>query len=199
MATLIALPVVLYQVWAFVAPIDAGVTVPGTVSVLGNRKTVQHLEGGIIKELHVNEGDKVKVTLRFRGREMAHQDLGLELLNRVAADVVESERAPIYVLRTDGPQFRELIFQNFYDTDSNRLFRGNPFLTDSQLYNASRAVAMITIATMASSRVKPPAARFIVRPSAAGRTAPAPRRARAGAARPGRSPARGTPCRSPSP
>ena len=34
------------------------------------------------------------------------------------------------------PQFRELIFQNFYDTDSNRMFRGNPFLTDSQLYNA---------------------------------------------------------------
>jgi translation initiation factor IF-3 len=33
------------------------------------------------------EGDKVKVTLRFRGREMAHQELGLELLNRVASDV----------------------------------------------------------------------------------------------------------------
>ncbi len=37
----------------------------------------------------LGEGDKVKVTLRFRGREMAHQDLGLELLNRVAADVGE--------------------------------------------------------------------------------------------------------------
>ena len=35
----------------------------------------------------LGEGDKVKITLRFRGREMAHQDLGLELLNRVAADV----------------------------------------------------------------------------------------------------------------
>ncbi|WP_445942003.1 translation initiation factor IF-3 [Pseudotabrizicola sp. L79] len=35
----------------------------------------------------LEEGDKVKVTLRFRGREMAHQDLGLELLHRVAADV----------------------------------------------------------------------------------------------------------------
>ena len=35
----------------------------------------------------LEEGDKVKVTLRFRGREMAHQELGLELLNRVAADV----------------------------------------------------------------------------------------------------------------
>ncbi|MEL6244789.1 MAG: translation initiation factor IF-3 [Pseudomonadota bacterium] len=32
------------------------------------------------------EGDKVKVTLRFRGREMAHQHLGMELLNRVKED-----------------------------------------------------------------------------------------------------------------
>jgi len=33
-------------------------------------------------------GDKVKITLRFRGREMAHQNLGRELLNRVAEDVL---------------------------------------------------------------------------------------------------------------
>ena len=38
----------------------------------------------------LEEGDKVKVTLRFRGREMAHQDLGLELLNRVRDDVGEA-------------------------------------------------------------------------------------------------------------
>ncbi|MFZ4530747.1 MAG: translation initiation factor IF-3 [Alsobacter sp.] len=42
------------------------------------------------------EGDKVKVTLRFRGREMAHQDLGMKLLDRVRAEMgdvskVESE------------------------------------------------------------------------------------------------------------
>jgi len=35
----------------------------------------------------LEEGDKVKVTLRFRGREMAHQDLGKALLDRVAEDV----------------------------------------------------------------------------------------------------------------
>lgn len=34
-------------------------------------------------------GDKVKVTLRFRGREMAHQELGLAQLKRVEADVAE--------------------------------------------------------------------------------------------------------------
>jgi translation initiation factor IF-3 len=35
----------------------------------------------------LSNGDKVKVTLRFRGREMAHQNLGRDLLERVAADV----------------------------------------------------------------------------------------------------------------
>ncbi|WP_439572245.1 translation initiation factor IF-3 [Phreatobacter sp.] len=34
------------------------------------------------------EGDKVKVTLRFRGREMAHMDLGVKVLDRVKADTV---------------------------------------------------------------------------------------------------------------
>ncbi|AUC55955.1 translation initiation factor IF-3 [Sagittula sp. P11] len=37
----------------------------------------------------LEKGDKVKVTLRFRGREMAHQNLGRELLERVAEDVKE--------------------------------------------------------------------------------------------------------------
>jgi translation initiation factor IF-3 len=35
----------------------------------------------------LGEGDRTKVTLRFRGREMAHQELGLELLQRVKADL----------------------------------------------------------------------------------------------------------------
>ncbi len=35
------------------------------------------------------DGDKAKVTLRFRGREMAHQNIGLELLKRVEADLSE--------------------------------------------------------------------------------------------------------------
>ncbi len=37
----------------------------------------------------LENGDKVKVTLRFRGREMAHQDLGRNLLERVADDIKE--------------------------------------------------------------------------------------------------------------
>jgi len=37
----------------------------------------------------LNHGDKAKVTLRFRGREMAHQELGLQLLKRVEEDLAE--------------------------------------------------------------------------------------------------------------
>jgi translation initiation factor IF-3 len=35
----------------------------------------------------IDEGDKVKVTLRFRGREMAHQDIGVRVLERIRADL----------------------------------------------------------------------------------------------------------------
>ena len=37
----------------------------------------------------LNQGDKVKITLRFRGREMAHQELGVKMLQRIEADLDE--------------------------------------------------------------------------------------------------------------
>ena len=40
-------------------------------------------------ERFFEEGDKVKVTLKFRGREMAHQELGMKLLQQVKADTIE--------------------------------------------------------------------------------------------------------------
>ena len=41
------------------------------------------------------EGDKVKVTLRFRGREMAHTELGIDLLNRVKSDTLEIAKVEV--------------------------------------------------------------------------------------------------------
>lgn len=37
----------------------------------------------------LNHGDKVKITLRFRGREMAHQELGMKILERIQQDTVD--------------------------------------------------------------------------------------------------------------
>ncbi|MBV8413302.1 MAG: HlyD family type I secretion periplasmic adaptor subunit [Alphaproteobacteria bacterium] len=49
-----------FGVWAATAPLDGAVVANGVVKVDGNRKSVQHLDGGIVKELRVKEGDRVK-------------------------------------------------------------------------------------------------------------------------------------------
>jgi HlyD family type I secretion membrane fusion protein len=48
-----------FLIWASVAPIDSAAIAPGQVVVDGNRKQVQHLEGGIVGELMVREGSTV--------------------------------------------------------------------------------------------------------------------------------------------
>ena len=47
-----------------------------------------------MKAIHkfIGEGDKVKVTLRFRGREMAHQDLGAKVLERIRNELTETTK-----------------------------------------------------------------------------------------------------------
>ncbi|PYE34454.1 translation initiation factor 3 (bIF-3) [Idiomarina fontislapidosi] len=49
-------------------------------------------------------GDKTKVTIRFRGREMAHQELGIELLNRVKDDLDEISTVESFPRRAEGRQ-----------------------------------------------------------------------------------------------
>ncbi|TXH58819.1 MAG: translation initiation factor IF-3 [Bacteroidia bacterium] len=56
----------------------------------------------------LEEGNKVKITLRFRGREMAHQELGLAQLKKVEADIIEHgvvEQSP----KMEGRQMGMLI------------------------------------------------------------------------------------------
>ncbi|EPL9571091.1 translation initiation factor IF-3 [Providencia rettgeri] len=52
----------------------------------------------------LEEGDKAKVTLRFRGREMAHQQIGLEVLNRIKADLDELASVESFPSRIEGRQ-----------------------------------------------------------------------------------------------
>jgi len=51
----------------------------------------------------IEDGDKVKVTLRFRGRELSHQQLGMDLLRKVQADVAEIAKVEAYP-RMEGRQ-----------------------------------------------------------------------------------------------
>jgi protease secretion system membrane fusion protein len=80
-----------FLLWAFFAPIDAGVTAQGTVSVLGNRKTVQHPTGGVVQEIMVKEGAQVEegeVLLRINPLKSEAEMTGVELqyINLLASE-----------------------------------------------------------------------------------------------------------------
>ncbi len=56
----------------------------------------------------IGEGDKVKITLRFRGRELSHQQIGMDLLRRVQEDVAEIAKIESYP-RMEGRQMLMVI------------------------------------------------------------------------------------------
>ncbi|MCV2866667.1 HlyD family type I secretion periplasmic adaptor subunit [Albidovulum sediminicola] len=49
-----------FGVWSVIAPLSSAALAPGVVSPDGSRKTVQHLDGGIIRQIYVREGDHVR-------------------------------------------------------------------------------------------------------------------------------------------
>ena len=63
-----------------------------------------------MKKIHefIDEGDKVKVTLRFRGRELAHGQLGMQVLQRVQTDMVETAKVEQFP-RMEGRQMLMVI------------------------------------------------------------------------------------------
>jgi len=58
----------------------------------------------------LGEGDKVKITLRFRGREMVHQDLGMKVLMRVRDDIEEISKVE-QLPKMEGRQMTMVVTQ----------------------------------------------------------------------------------------
>lgn len=52
----------------------------------------------------LEEGDKTKITLRFRGREMVHQQLGIDILNRVKEDLSDISLVESFPAKVEGRQ-----------------------------------------------------------------------------------------------
>lgn len=89
--------------WAATAPLASAVVAPGSVIVESNRKVVQHLEGGIVKEVLVHEGDRVEageVLVRLDDTEPAAR---LSLLRSQLASAL-AQRARLVAERDDAPK-----------------------------------------------------------------------------------------------
>ncbi|MBB4278082.1 HlyD family type I secretion periplasmic adaptor subunit [Rhizobium mongolense] len=56
----ITLFILVFGGWSVLAPLASAALAPGVISLDGRRKTIQHLEGGIIRTIHVREGDAIK-------------------------------------------------------------------------------------------------------------------------------------------
>ena len=92
--------------WAALAPLESAAVAQGSIIVEGERKTVQHLEGGIVSELRVKEGDRVR-----EGDVLVRLDATLpragyqELLKRLRLLAAQEIR-----LRAERANARELVF-----------------------------------------------------------------------------------------
>lgn len=101
-----------FVLWAGFAPLEAGIPAPAVVEVTGNRKIVQHLEGGIIDEILVKDGERVKsgqVLVRLNPtRALAEQ--GIVISQYISIKAVEArllaERDNLPAIEND-PEFVE--------------------------------------------------------------------------------------------
>ncbi|MDF1734310.1 MAG: HlyD family type I secretion periplasmic adaptor subunit [Minwuia sp.] len=79
--------------WAAFVPMESAAIAPGTVIVESNRKTIQHLEGGIVAEIRVNDGDRVNagdvLLVMSNARSQSERD---QLRGRLAAALTQRSR-----------------------------------------------------------------------------------------------------------
>ena len=84
---IVAVFLVTFSGWSMLAPLEGAVVAPGVVSVDTNVKTVQHLEGGIVEEILVREGDRVAAgDVLFRLQDT----LPASILNELQAQYFEA-------------------------------------------------------------------------------------------------------------
>ena len=108
--------------WATLAPLKSAVIANGFVKVAGYRQKVQHLEGGIIEEIRVKEGDRVEVgqlLVRLKNTQLiANQQLlrgqlfsGLVLEARIKAEQVDAAELvfPAAVLAQRDPELQQFV------------------------------------------------------------------------------------------
>jgi multidrug efflux pump subunit AcrA (membrane-fusion protein) len=121
-----------FGVWSLLAPLTSAAVASGVVKVDSYRKTIQHLEGGIIREILVREGDVVRrgqVLVRLDGRD-AEADLN------AARGQIGALEAEISALKQQLPSTEEQL------KDQQTLYNEG-YTKKSQLFETERAVAKL--------------------------------------------------------
>lgn len=117
-----------FLVWSLTAPLDEGVPLQGQVAVQGNRKAIQHLQGGIVTEIAVQDGDRVQA-----GQTLIRLDTA-RLLGEV--QVIRSQLSAL-VARTSGLNMQVPLHRSQIQSLQGDLEQLKP-LVDEDLYPRNR-------------------------------------------------------------
>lgn len=109
--------------WGGVAPLDAGIVADATVTIANNRKTVQHLTGGTISEIHVKEGERVE-----RGQHLLQLDKTQVLARQNA---LEAQYIMAKAIEDRLLAERENLTEVIFDPKLSASYQGNPRLADA--------------------------------------------------------------------
>lgn len=122
----------LFGTWATFAPLDSAALAPGVVTVQSYRKTVQHLEGGIVKELHARDGDLVAAgdPLIVLDDTQVRAEYGMTRSQLVAAQAMEAR------LRAERDDAEQIDFGNMLESGSQRAIEAQE--GETQVFNARR-------------------------------------------------------------
>jgi epimerase transport system membrane fusion protein len=128
--------------WAAFAPLDSAALAPGVVTVQTYRKTVQHLEGGIVKELHARDGDTVKAgdPLIVLDDTQIRAEFEMTKSQLIAAQALEAR------LRAERDDQSSISFAGMLELDSERAKDARD--GETQVFNARRRARLGQIAVL---------------------------------------------------
>jgi epimerase transport system membrane fusion protein len=131
-----------FGTWAAVAPLDGAAYAPGVVTVQAYRKTVQHLEGGIVKEVLVHDGDIVKRDdpLIILDDAQLRSEYEMTRSQLIAARAMEAR------LRAERDNLPVIDFGIMIDPDSVRSAEARQ--GETQVFNARRGSRLGQIAVL---------------------------------------------------
>ena len=88
--------------WAAYAPLNGAVIAPAVIKVEGNRKTIQHLDGGIVRDLRVKEGDRVAAGQTLIVLDDTQQRAAVTMLSQ-QLDAYRAQQARLFAERDAAP------------------------------------------------------------------------------------------------
>jgi len=132
----------IFGTWATFAPLESAALAPGVVTVQSYRKTVQHLEGGIVKELHARDGEVVSAgdPLIVLDDTQVRAEYGITRSQLIATQAMEAR------LRAERDGLEAVDYSRMLESDSLRAQEARD--GETQVFNARRGSRLGEVAVL---------------------------------------------------